>query len=355
MNTWRHALWMDERGHDVFIFCVAGSKLQKTAEDTGLKVITVKRNKKGLDLRSAIGLKQKLKTHKIQLVWFRDKRDLSVIALTKILSGRKFRVLYQQAMQLGVSKKEFWHTIRFKQIDYWIAPLHYLAKQVKEKTKFPHDKIHVIPLAIDTAGFNKNLPDKEKARNYFNIPESAFVIGMIGRIDPHKAQLFVLKTVKKLQEERGDVHFLMVGDKTKNEWEEYYKEVENKASQNERIHLFPFMDKPEPFYAATDVFVMASKNETFGMVTIEAMLSGKIIVGTNSAGTKELIGDEERGAFFEWEDSESLEKALNTVLDKLSVAESRAEKAKAYAEEMFDYRKEIDQIEKVIQKQSPCK
>lgn len=348
MNTLRHAIWMKQRGHEVYLFCVENSVLHKETIKAAIDVHLIKRNKKSIDVKNAIRLRKKLKRLHITHTWFRDKRDLSLLALTKTLLGNKVKIIFQQAMQLGVDKKEWWHTVRFKKIDHWVAPLHYLAKQVKEKTNFPEERIAVIPLAVDIEAFKKALPDRSSARKYFGIDDRDIVVGMIGRIDPHKAQYFVKKGVEELQQKYKNLKMLMVGSKTEGEWESYYQQLKKEVDEDPSFFLFPFMKEVGYFYAAVDIFVMASKNETFGMVTIEAMLAGKQIAGTNSAGTKELIGEEERGYFFEWNDEVSLKEAINRILQNPEESQMKAEAAQTFARERFSHKKAGEQIESLI-------
>src|SRR5690606_531461 len=138
--------------------------------------------RKSIDLRNAVRVKKAFSRKGIRLIWFADKRDLSVLATVKKIGRKRFKILFQQSMQIGVSKKEWWHTVRFKQIDFWIAPLNYLANQVEEQTRFPKERVYVIPQGLDVDAFVKSLPTVEKARSYFGLSEEDLVVGMIGRI-----------------------------------------------------------------------------------------------------------------------------------------------------------------------------
>ena len=129
MNVIRFASWMQERGHKITVCCVKGSPLMDSAQKQNLTTQTVTRNKKYFDLISAFKFARLTNQLGADVVWYRDNRDLSTLGWAKLFGG-KFKLLYQQAMQLGVDKKDFIHTWRFKQIDAWIAPLIFLANQV---------------------------------------------------------------------------------------------------------------------------------------------------------------------------------------------------------------------------------
>lgn len=354
MNLFKRFKWMNDRGHDVHLFCVENSPLHKEAIDSENVVLVVK-NGKGLDLKNARKLKQLFVERSVQFVWCTDKRDISVLGSAKKLARNRFKLLYQQQMQFGIPKKDFWHTRIFKRIDIWIAPLHYLKEQVGKQTKYPIERVHVIPLTMDIDLFKSSLPDRAKAREYFNLREAEVVVGMMGRIDFAKSQMFVKDVVAQLIPKYKGLKMLMVGNKTEGEWADYYdaimKDIEENYPNGE-IQVYPFMKEIGYFYQAIDVFVMASKNETFGMVTIEAMLSKKKIVGTNAAGTKELLHNAEHGYFFNWMDEPSLKNALEDVLNHPEEAQKKAETARVYAESAFSYVYECEQIEKIFTQHS---
>lgn len=352
MNTLRHALWMQERGHQVSIFCVVDSPLFREAKNSKVKLVGVKRNKKNFDFGAAFKLLKLLKRDQIQVVWFRDKRDLSTIGLAKTFSFGKFKILYQQAMQIGVPKTHLIHTIRFKKIDAWITPLHYLADQIKNRTKFNLKKLHVIPLAIDIKEFNAKGLDRPDARAKFGFNANDIVVGVIGRIDPHKAQKFVKDGVVELQKSHPNLKLLIIGNKTAGEWQEYYESLRADIDLNHGDHsiqMLPFMEDVSTFYQAIDIFVMSSAKETFGMVTIEAMLSGKMIAGTGTCGTLELLNEGKFGYYFDWMDVSSLVAALDSIISNPKEAKQKAVHAQIYAKENFSHQIECARIEEVIQ------
>jgi D-inositol-3-phosphate glycosyltransferase len=227
----------------------------------------------------------------------------------------------------------------------------YLKDQVNQKTRMPIEKVHVIHQGLEVIPFVDGLPTKEKAREYFGFKREDIVIGMIGRIDFAKSQQFVKNVMADLIQENEELRMLVVGNKTAGEWEDYYTEFVQDIKENHSngdIKLFPFMEDVGMFYEAIDVFVMASKNETYGMVTIEAMLAGKVIVGTNSAGTKELLDNETRGYSFDWMNSQSLKKALLEVISKPDEAREKANQAAKYAKTAFSHISELEQIEQLL-------
>jgi glycosyltransferase involved in cell wall biosynthesis len=93
---------------------------------------------------------------------------------------------------------------------------------------------------------------------------------------------------------------------------------------------------------------MPSKKETFGMVTVEAMLSSKPVIGTNSGGTPELLVFGKLGQLFEYQNQEDLvSKVENILLDKYNYHE-QIEKAKSIAINQYDSKVMCNSLEKLL-------
>jgi glycosyltransferase involved in cell wall biosynthesis len=65
------------------------------------------------------------------------------------------------------------------------------------------------------------------------------------------------------------------------------------------------------WYSSTDIFIMPSKTETLGFVTLEAMACGAIVCGFNKGGTIDIIKHKQNGFLFH--NKKSLRKCINTI------------------------------------------
>ncbi len=69
--------------------------------------------------------------------------------------------------------------------------------------------------------------------------------------------------------------------------EEYLQELKQKVTSyklEDSIKFVGFTKEPAKFMQACDVVLMTSKNETFGLVTIEAMKNNTTVIASNSGG-----------------------------------------------------------------------
>ena len=348
MNQLRNAVWMKARGHEVVVFAQRESAIAKEAKQLGVSVINIGAHKKYYDLSSARKLAKLIRVNEVSHLIVRSPLDMGVASLTKTLIGAKLHLSYFMEMQIGVSKRDILHTIRYSRFDVWSCPLPWLEDQVKSLTKFSHHKIHQIPSGLDLAPFT-SLPNQSAAREELGLPLELPLFGLIGRFDLQKGQLRVLKAFNEfLQRSDSPIGLVLLGEKTNNEADDYYNEMIDFIAQNklsDKVYILPFRKDIQTFYGAIDYFIMASLHETFGMVTIEAMASGKKIIGSNTGGTPEILHQGELGKLFSPESHDELTTVLLESISKNdfpSVEVLQKEAAK------YDYNTVCAQVENVL-------
>jgi D-inositol-3-phosphate glycosyltransferase len=293
MNSVRYAQALQQENFEIQVYGVHGSSFFQSATALGLPIQAIPRNKKYFDFKHARSLAKIFQKDGIEIVHFRDNRDLDFLGWVKFFSSGKIRLVYHQAMQLGVPKKDILHTFRFNRIDAWVSTLGYMKKQVLSHTKFPEKKLHVIPLGTNID--STSIHSKEEARKLLNLPSAKFLVGVVGRLDEKKGQLEVIQALSMLKENEKNIHVVFIGDKTKNEADAYVQKLNDAIEINylqEKTTFLPHQSDIQKLYGAFDLVIVPSWEETFGTVTIEAMASGVPVIGSNTAGTAEILGNE---------------------------------------------------------------
>jgi glycosyltransferase involved in cell wall biosynthesis len=293
MNSVRYAQALQQENFEIQVYGVEGGSFFLSASEMGLPIQAVPRNKKYFDFKHARSLAKIFQKDGIEIVHFRDNRDLDFLGWVKFFSSEKIKLVYHQAMQLGVSKKDFIHTFRFNRIDVWVSTLNYMKKQVLTHTRFPSKKLHVIPLGTNID--RTSIHSKEEASKLLHLPSNKFLIGVVGRLDEKKGQLEVIQALSMLKEIEKNIHVVFIGDKTKNEADDYVQKLNGAIEINylqEKTTFLPHQSDIQKLYGAFDLIIVPSWEETFGTVTIEAMASGVPVIGSNTAGTAEILGND---------------------------------------------------------------
>lgn len=83
----------------------------------------------------------------------------------------------------------------------------------------------------------------------------------------------------------------------------------------ERVRLVPFQEDIQPWLAAADVLVLPSRQESFGLVLVEAGAMGKPVIACRCQGPCEIIVDGETGWLVEQDDAIGLATRLQQLID----------------------------------------
>ena len=312
LNHLRNALWMKSRNHSVLCIVTKDSPLALEAKKLDLPVHYISYPRRYYSFVKSYFVAKCLKKHKITHLFIRDNRDMSMLASIKFLLRNELTTVYFMEMQLGLKKRGFLHTIRFMFLDYWFCPLPYLQKQVLEWTKIKSDKVKLLPSGMDFTAIKKR-PVSE-ARSMLNLPEGIFILGLIGRFDRLKGQLLVLEAMKFVKS--FDFVIVFLGEETKNEANGVLDEIMSIIERNHwenKVLMRPFMDEVGVFYSAIDALIMATRAETFGMVTLEAISYDLPVIGSNLGGTPDLLGGGRFGLLFESENAQALASAIGQI------------------------------------------
>ncbi|MEN9997199.1 MAG: hypothetical protein RI922_189 [Bacteroidota bacterium] len=311
MNQLKNAGWMMARGHAVFILCKKDSPIEKAAIDANVPTLLIGKHKKYYDFSAGKKIAKLIDDNNITHLIVRDTRDMSVAVIAKRKSIKKVHLSYFMEMQLGVKKTNLLHTIRFSYFDLWACPLNWLEQQVLTMTKMKSAKVKVIPSGLDLKQFEIEI-SKSEARKGLDLPEEPIIVGLIGRFDPHKGQVLLLEAMSKAKNKSFICCFL--GEPTKEAGTEYVDLMQRTIELNklnDRVYIRPFRKDISTFFNAIDVFVMASKAETFGMVTIEAMACGVPVIASNAGGSPEILDFGKFGMLFDPLNSDSLAKKID--------------------------------------------
>lgn len=139
-----------------------------------------------------------------------------------------------------------------------------------------------------------------------------------GRITPGKGQVDLVRAIANLPERYKQMFKVDIIGIV--ESEEYFKEIKEVISNYklDGIEFHGFQSDPTDFFRKCDIVCVCSKKEAFGRITVEGMLSGALVIGTNSGGTKEIISTGETGYLYEPGDYMQLSEILKTIINNRS-------------------------------------
>jgi glycosyltransferase involved in cell wall biosynthesis len=156
------------------------------------------------------------------------------------------------------------------------------------------DQYRVVPLGFDLSSFAAvDAAAREAARRELNVPAGAEVVSTVGRLTAIKQHRLFLETIRDTASKRPNTIALIAGDgELRGELEAYAREL----GIADRVRFLGWRRDLATINAATDVFLLTSRNEGTPVALIEAMASGVPGVSTDVGGVKDVIASDQTGA-----------------------------------------------------------
>lgn len=178
---------------------------------------------------------------------------------------------------------------------------------------------------VDTRVFRPGLRDDDWRRRHA-VPENAAVVVHVGRLAPEK-NLEVLAEAWILAGERlgNRAVFILVGAGP----------VERRLeARMPWVNRLGFLERPElaRVYASSDICVLPSDTETLGLVALEAMASGTVVVAADAGGFRESIQDGVTGILVPPEEPEAFAAAIVDLVEDEERRRRLAREARRFAE-----------------------
>jgi L-malate glycosyltransferase len=160
-----------------------------------------------------------------------------------------------------------------------------------------------------------NFVDSERFNLQNTTRGTSLNIGFLGGLgDNNKGLDIMLKAATLLQDKNFFIHIGGKGILL----EDYRKmALDNGLASNCKFYGDIPRNEISDFYSKLDLFVSASRNETFGIVLIEAMSCGLPVIATKCGGPQEIV-TEESGILIEKENAPALAGAIDNMSKNIS-------------------------------------
>ncbi|MGC8882613.1 MAG: glycosyltransferase family 4 protein [Bryobacteraceae bacterium] len=199
------------------------------------------------------------------------------------------------------------------------------------------ERIHVLPWGAPPAAGPAG--DAGALRREFDVRPDERVVLALSRISPEKGQDVLLESLLEWERARGgDVPPLRVfvcGAPAYMQGRAHRERLERLAGRLRRIRAeFPGHvtgARKQAFFALADVFVFASRHESYGLTLMEALAAGLPAVAVESDGTRDIVAPDFGVLVPRGQARSGLWRAIERLLDDAPARTRMAEAARAYA------------------------
>lgn len=219
------------------------------------------------------------------------------------VAGRTWKITF---------KKWFWPRL-FGMADVAIAPSSGTAALMRS-LNIPDDRIKLTPYVVDNDWWSERAKNVERheVRSKWNVPENAKVVLFCAKLQPWKCPGDLLHAFHRAQVR--DSYLVFAGDGPLRQG------LQRDAAQlgiADKVRFLGFVNQsrlPE-VYASSDVMVLPSEYEPFGVVVNEAMLCGCPVITSDKVGARlDLVREQETGFVYRAGDVDALASILSRAL-----------------------------------------
>lgn len=194
-------------------------------------------------------------------------------------------------------------------------------------------KIDVIPCGVDVGLFKPI--DQSVAKEKLGI-SAAKVALYVGRIEPLKGLDILLKAVAQIDPDEGLNLIIVGGDPSADDEITRLKSIITDLRIEGVVSFVGTVDQEElPFYYnASDVLVIPSYYESFGLVALESMACGTPVIASRVGGLPTTVKDSQTGYLVSWRCPDPFADKLQIILNNQSIQDAMGQSARNLALQM---------------------
>jgi len=334
-----------QQGHNVIAVVAENSMLDSHLREAGIEPLSLKVTNRRFPLLAAKRLADLIDEQQIDLVHIHWNNDLNLAVLGKKFSRTKPKLVYSRHMAITRSKKDPLHRWFYREVDRMIVITRMMQQEAERYLPLPSARISQLYLGVATVD--------DKPAEYQNCYDESFPrrqlnVALFGRIEPYKGQHLLVSAVSELVKKGIDISVTIIGHvMDKKYFAGLQKEVKT-GNLSHNIRFESFIKNPVQRMKCYDAIILTTYCETFGLVLVEAMRAGVMVIGTNAGGAKEIITDGETGLLFEPGDASGLASLLLDIYQHQELLQKLAKKGKEKADLVFSDENHFEKLIEIL-------
>lgn len=209
----------------------------------------------------------------------------------------------------------------------------YISRAIEE---FYKQKINSLETELIYDGVSTDfiINNREYKKKYDDIK---FLLA--GTLQKSKGQDLAVEAIGILKEEGYEniKLYLAGGDTLK--FSDYLNILIKKYDIKENVKYLGFVKDIKELRKEMDVELLCSESEAFGLVTVEGMMAGNLMIGSDSGATTEIIEDGVTGILYKCKDKKDLANKMKKIIENPNMIKKIGREGQKHAIEAFSSKK----------------
>jgi glycosyltransferase involved in cell wall biosynthesis len=274
------------KGHEVLAISLAAEPEGPLAAEfrgAGAATLGLPKRGSGIDLSLFLRLSELLKRQGVQIVHTHNPQPLVYAALAAKLS-RSAVVHTKHGNNPARGRRLLLRRVAASFVDAYVAVSKATADVALRRRECSPDRLTVIPNGVDVERYRRTERRRNEVRAELGLPDSAVVIGSVGRLAPEKNYGLLVDAAAPIL--GPHVYLVLAGDGPERRALE--ARIERRGVQH-FTRLIGVRNDVCRLMSAFDVFVLSSTTEGLPLVVPEAMAASLPIVSTAVGGIPDVV------------------------------------------------------------------
>ncbi|NLE43623.1 MAG: glycosyltransferase family 4 protein [Chloroflexi bacterium] len=207
-----------------------------------------------------------------------------------------------------------------------------IEKRALAELGISEDRLHRLGMGVDLASLEGGSAQRFRARHTLD----GSIVTFLGVVTYDKGSFHLVQAMQQIWEQDARVHLVIAGPCV-GQFERFYRRLPT-AVRDRILLLGPVVGQEKlDLLAATDVFALPSRIDSFGIVYLEAWAYCKPVIGAHAGGVPDVISDGVDGVLVEFGDVAGLAGAIQRLLGDPAYRERLGRSGRAKVERQYTW------------------
>lgn len=328
-------LGLQDLGVSVRVACPPGSPLWKRARAGGLRTVAVARRGVG-DPGTTLSLARALRRGSIDIIHAHNGRTGLAAVMAVRLAGRGKVVATQHFLEPAHAARTGLKARLSNAVHGWVGRgvAHTIAiSRAARDAALARGDVSAGEISVVLNGAASPVPDghtsREQKRAAWNAGPEAFLIACVARLEAEKSIETLLEALALLRQSVPGARCVVAGEGSQRA---ALEALAARLGLGDALEMPGFIASVADLMAASDVCVLPSEAEPFGLAVVEAMALARPVVATRAGGPVEIVRQGETGLLVPPRSPREMAQALQ----QLSLDPERAEAMGRRGREVYE-------------------